>query len=175
MSLQQALTLCDATCTDDLLRAYHHFQQEKHFDRRLVEALCQPKSEQAASWLLKHYLEEGFSLDEVLVRKTLLVLLQTQNWNTQLHLLQLLGLLSIDAELVHQLFQKLKMLNYDKNKLIRAWSFNGLHEVAVQFPFYKPEALQILLAVPESEAPSVQARVRKIIKSSHYALHKDCG
>ncbi|WP_338291750.1 hypothetical protein [Planctobacterium marinum] len=175
MSLQQALTLCDASCTDELLRAYKHFQSEKYFDRRLVECLRQPKTEKAASWLLKHYLEEGFILDELLVRKTLLTLLQTQLWDTRLHLLQCLGMLNIETELAHQLFQKLKLLTADKNKMVRAWAYNGLHEVAKQFPHYKTQTWEILSAVAENEAPSVQARIRKITRLDYYSLQKDCG
>ena len=175
MSLQQALTFCDASCTDDLLRAYQHFQSERYFERRLVDCLSQPGTAKAASWLLKHYLEEGFSLDETLVAKTIVTLFKTQQWETQLHLLQCLGMLNIETNLAHQLFQKLKQLSSDKNKLIRAWSYNGLHELAIQFPYYKTEAWQIMSSVSEKEAPSVQARIRKIVKSGYYTLHKDCG
>lgn len=175
MSLQQALMYCDASCTEELLGVYHHFSCSKRFLAELVECLKQTQSDRAASWLLKHHLEQGFLIDEPCSRKIVLHAMRVNHWESRLHLLQILPLVQIDSELVHNLFQHLRGLTAESNKLVRAWAYNGLHEIALQYPFYKPEALRLLLAAAESEAPSVQARIRKIMKTGYYDQQENYG
>lgn len=175
MSLQQALMYCDASCTEELLGVYHHFNCSKRFLTELVDCLNQPQSDQAASWLLKHHLEQGYLLDEPMSRKIVLHTMRVNHWESRLHLLQILPLVQIDCELTHNLFQHLKALTAESNKLVRAWAYNGLHQVALQYPFYKPETLRLLLAASESESPSVQARIRRIMQSGYYDQEENYG
>ena len=50
------------------------------------------------------------------------------------------------------------------NKFVRAWSYNGLYELARRDPVYLPEVEQIFELALRDEAPSVKARIRNLQK-----------
>ena len=52
----------------------------------------------------------------------------------------------------------------DQNKFVRAWSYNGLYELATSFPSLRKEAERFFDMALADEAASVKARVRNIMK-----------
>lgn len=175
VSFQQALTWCDASNTEELLNTYEHFRCARRFEARLVDCLKSPDTERAASWILKHHLEQGFLLDNSQSQQVLHCLMGLSHWESRLHVLQSLAHINIEREISHDLFQYLKGLLKDSKKFVRAWAYNGIHEVALQFPYYQAETASLLQSVEDTEVASVKARVNKILKTGYYDLQQDCG
>ncbi|MCC2605543.1 hypothetical protein [Planctobacterium marinum] len=175
MSFQQALMWCDASNTQELLNTYEHFKCTRRFESKLIACLKQTESDRAASWILKHHLEQGFQLDEAHSIQVLDCFMLMQHWESRLHILQSLSQISIASEVSHNLFQNLKALLDNSRKFIRAWAYNGIHEVALQYPYYQSEVASLLQRVDDTEVASVKARVNKILKTGYYDLQRECG
>ncbi|MEM9683041.1 MAG: hypothetical protein AAF942_07235 [Pseudomonadota bacterium] len=125
------------------------------------------KAQSASTWLLKRVQEDGhlFSTEDT---GTLLSLLcDVSHWEARLHLLQLLPGLSIPPERVESVRRALDSDAFLKspNKLVRAWSYNGIAILADQNPKLRPAVIGLLSAAQEGEAASVRARVRAILKN----------
>ncbi|MEW8322573.1 MAG: hypothetical protein AB2606_07985 [Candidatus Thiodiazotropha taylori] len=50
------------------------------------------------------------------------------------------------------------------NKFVRAWSYNGFYELAIQHPQYQQETKVFFEMAMRDKAPSVKARIRNIMK-----------
>jgi len=50
------------------------------------------------------------------------------------------------------------------NKFVRAWAYNGFNELSLRFPRYRERVDGMLARAGVSEAASVRARIRNILK-----------
>lgn len=125
-----------------------------------------PTIQQAATWLIKHHLEQKIALDR---RETQLILslfpltVDDQNWQAQLHLLQILPLLEITSADLETLLPFIDRWCHSPNKFVRAWAYNGLAVAANHIPELLPEVKERFLLALEEEAASVKARVRNAL------------
>ena len=138
---------------------------------QLLTQLCEltqseeRKLQSASTWLLRRYHQAGAELSPQQTAQLLQVLLQDSYWEARLHVLQLLGDLCIPPEFVEALWAELIKQIKDRNKLIRAWSYNGLALLAHHYESYRNEALSRLAHGEQDEAASVRARIRRIRKA----------
>ena len=169
MSLKQALYFCDANSTDEMLTIYSHFSTEKKFESDLIECLARNDLEESASWILKHHLEQGFMLASKFESMVIKAFFNMDHWEARLHILQILPLVQIAYEQTEDLWHHVEKQTRDKNKLIRAWSYNGLHAIATQHSNYKDKATHYLKkALDEESAASVLVRIKKIMSAGDY-------
>ena len=73
--------------------------------------------------------------------------------------------MTIAENQTEKLYYHLRHCLSDTNKFVRAWSYNGLAELAKQYPQYRGEVKQLfeLAQNDDSEAASVKARIRNIV------------
>ncbi len=121
-----------------------------------------PPVQIAASALLKRYLAAGSAFPPSLVKRLLALLSAPVPWESKLHVLQMLPDLRIASRDANPLFKSLCGLLADRNKFVRAWTYNGLHHVARLYPEYHPEVGGLLTRASREEAPSVRARLRQL-------------
>ncbi|MGS2723535.1 hypothetical protein ACVBEJ_07295 [Porticoccus sp. GXU_MW_L64] len=119
---------------------------------------------QAASWLLKYTWEKGFVFSAEQSHDLLEILIRADSWPLRLHTLQLFSGLIISEKQQEAVYFHLRYCLGDDNKFVRAWSYNGLAELAKQFPNYLDEVKKLFeMAQKDSnEAASVKARIRNI-------------
>lgn len=168
MSIKQAISLCDSSSAEELTEIYWHYQDSKDFEQELIKSLKHEKLQGAASWMLKHHLEQGFMLRPKLVNKVFAQLQNQAHWEAQLHLLQCLPMVDIPVDSVSEVMEFLDNNLTNSNKLVRAWVYNGIHEIAKANIEYLPKAKALFMQALESDVPSVQARIRNIVKSGLY-------
>ncbi|QDT89625.1 hypothetical protein Pan161_12570 [Gimesia algae] len=149
---------------EELQSLYDRVSEEPGFCSVLVSLLSDSVRQQVASWLLKHALEAGQVVAPTDLSPFYRSLPELQNWETQLHLLQCLPYLTINRRDVKQLEPFLRRCLQSENKFVRAWSYNGFNELALQHARFQPEVDSLLAAALEEEAPAVKARVRNILK-----------
>lgn len=146
-------------------------------DQALIRNLCgiaghdDAKMRVAATWLLKRFQENGvpFSRDQT---ADLLALLHDEtDWEAKLHLLQMMPDLALPEDGKDTLLRILKDEGYlgDSNKLIRAWSYNGLAHLAAQHPAFRDDVAGLLATGQNDEAASVRARICNILKAMPWA------
>ncbi|WP_420345384.1 hypothetical protein [Pelagibius sp.] len=141
--------------------------------RALTAAAGAPdqKHQSAATWLLKRYGEDGLAFTPRQTAALLALLPRVTHWEAKLHLLQIFPGLTVPEGEAPALFTLLTGPGYrgDANKLVRAWTYNALAELAAQHPARRAEVQALLARGAEDEAASVRARLRGIAKAHGWA------
>jgi len=128
------------------------------------------KIQSAATWLLKNLNEQSHLFSEVQTVNLIGLLSNLNNWDAKLHVLQILPSLTIPSQQFDPLQRNLKENTRSENKLLRAWSFNGLAVLADQHSSLRTEVNGILSSAQNDEAASVRARIRQISKSLDWIM-----
>lgn len=133
------------------------------------------KHQSAATWLLKHYGEDGLAFTARQTAALLALLPCVTHWEAKLHLLQIFPNLTIQEGEAPALLTLLTGPAYlgDANKLVRAWTYNALAELAAQHRAQRPEVQALLARGAEDAAASVRARLRGIRKAQAWARAGD--
>lgn len=165
MSLHSDIKKCDEKSIKDLEDLYNRSDISASTLPILIDLIQAPQHQVAASWLLKHYLEEGGALkpDQVLVLYE--SLLQLEKWQARLHILQIMQYMPMPQQVKMPLVHFLRLQLGDSNKFIRAWAYNGFFLLANSFPEYQKEVNECFELALKDEAPSVKARIKQIMRS----------
>ena len=165
MTLAADLSAWDGKSAADILSLYHQHAASPSFINDLLSACSKPHLQSGATWLLKHHLEQGVSLDADIIEQLYAQLPLFESWQAKLHILQSIPFMPIPATQKNQVEAFLRSCLIDTNKFVRAWAYNGFHELSLQHPEYREESRQFLDMALRDEAPSVKARVRNILAS----------
>lgn len=148
-----------------LQSAYERHRNGNDFVATVLSRVSKAESQRAATWLLKKHLETGNSLTAAECRIVISALTDQDHWESRLHLLQCLSYLDIHEDDCVRLESFLNASIRSENKFVRAWAYNGFNELALRFPRYRKAVDGMLARVSESEAASVRARIRNILKN----------
>ena len=136
----------------------------ERFVATILAYIVDVESQRVATWLLKKHLETGNSLTASACRSVLGALSVQEHWEGKLHLLQCLPCLEIPEDESAGLERFLEACLDSDNKLVRAWAYNGFDELSLRFPRYRERVEGMLARASVSEAASVRARIRNILK-----------
>ncbi len=128
------------------------------------------KIQSAATWLLKNLNEQRNLFSEAQTVDLIDLLSNLNHWDAKLHVLQILPSLTIPSQHFDPLQRNLKKNTQSENKLLRAWSFNGLEVLAYQHSSLRSEVNRILSVAQNDPAASVRARIRQISKSLDWII-----
>ncbi len=165
MTLLEEIASWDGKSATALQSTYERHSDDEDFVATVLEHIADVELQRAATWLLKRHLEAGNSLSPGDSRAILGVLSDQEHWESRLHLLQCLPYLDIPEDQSTGLEQFLDSCLESDNKFLRAWAYNGFNELALRLPSYRDEVNLMLARASESEAASVRARIRNILKS----------
>ena len=170
-ALEKAIEAFDGKDISNLKQAATLVEANKAAVDGLI-CYCQKGSEnsaQGASWVLKFWWEKvwwekGWAFSSPQATKLIDILIAAKSWQLRLHILQLLSGLTIAENQHEKLYYHLRHCLTDNNKFVRAWSYNGLAELARQYPLYRDEVKKLfeLAQNDNGEAASVKARIRNI-------------
>jgi len=122
----------------------------------------EPKTQIAATALLKRYRERGALFQEQVVSRLVDLLSARLHWEATLHLLQMLAELPIPPDHAEDLGHSARGLLRHRNTFVRAWAYGALHHLAVVYPEYRSDVSPLLERAREIEAASVRARLRQL-------------
>ncbi|NIB42821.1 hypothetical protein HBA55_24655 [Pseudomaricurvus alkylphenolicus] len=154
----------DGKSSADIEKLYLKHNPSAELVDGLLSLMAIPETSKGSSWLLKHHLENGGSLEVQQRAELIKQLLPMDDWQSQLHLLQCLPYVTFPARQKKKVERFLRGCLGSENKFVRTWSYNGFYLLADQFPEYREEAQQFLQMALRDEAASVKARIRNIIK-----------
>ncbi len=156
----------DGKHTDVLERLAGELPRGEESLRRLLVAVeCDEVPVQvAATWLLKRWHDEGEPCVADATGELCRLLRGATHWEVRLHLLQLLSTATVPPRSRATLKKTLLPLTADDNKLVRAWAYSALAQLADQQPRFQTEVRTLLEAAGEDEAASVRARIRQVRK-----------
>lgn len=148
----------------DLQAIYDRHADNPALGTELVSLLADPVLQKPASWLLRRTLEAGQTLSVRQAQPLFRSLSGLVDWETRLQILQSLPYLTIGKRDVKPLEAFLRDCLAGTNKFVRAWAYNGFHELALQHDGFQAEVDQLLAQALEDEAASIKARVRNILQ-----------
>jgi len=119
-------------------------------------------SQVSSSWMLKRCVDEQGALSSQDSSGILARLEGLRPWEAKLHILQILHAMEVSAEHRYDLEDFLRACLAEKNKFVRAWTYNGFHLLAECYPELQREVRQLLEDAMETEAASVKARIRNL-------------
>ena len=165
MTLLEEIASWDNKSATALQSTYERHGDKEDFLATILDHIADVELQRAATWLLKRHLELGNSLSPGGSRGILRALSDQEHWESKLHVLQCLPYLDIPEDESIGLEQFLDCCLESDNKFLRAWAYNGFNELALRFPRYREEVDRMLTRAGDSEAASVRARIRNILKS----------
>lgn len=154
----------DGKSSDYISEIYYRHYQETFFAVELTASIKVSDLQKGATWLLKKYLEEKGKLTSREITEIYTMLPELNHWEAKLHILQCISYMPIKAAFKKKVEKFLRECLLDHNKFLRAWSYNGLYELASQHQEYRDEVKALLEKALEDESASVKARVRKAMK-----------
>jgi len=166
MSLQEEILGWDGKSSIDIDEIYKRYCDDVSFDSKIIELSRKTDLQKGTTWLLKRHLEGGQKLEANKCTRLFKLLLILEHWESNLHILQCLPYMKIGSSDKKHVEVFLRKCIVDGNKFVRAWAYNGFYEMFLQYPEYKMEMMQYFEMALTDEAPSVKARVRKIMKKS---------
>ncbi len=164
MNIEQELATWDEKSAGETGAVYESHYKQPDFVDTLIKLTDDAFYQKGATWLLKTWLKAGNKLETRQIKALYELLPTLEHWETKLHLLQSIPWMPIAEESKKHVEAFLRTTLTDSNKFVRAWSYSGFYELALQYPEYTSEARQLLAMAMNDEAASVQARVRNIMK-----------
>lgn len=149
-----------------MLEVFNRHGSKKDFVGNLIELIENDELQKGATWLLKAYTDQGSKFSKSESNKILSRLSSLHSWEAKLHVLQCLPSISISAKHKQSLEYFIRFALIDKNKFVRAWSYNGFYLLSQKYSEYEEEAKKFLEMAMRDEAASVKARIRNILKTS---------
>ncbi|GAB6041913.1 hypothetical protein [Endothiovibrio diazotrophicus] len=163
MDLKTALDGWNGKDTATLASLYEEMAGDARLFSRLADSIERGGTVQiAATWLIKHHIEQGHAPSPAESRELLGRSEALDPWQSRLHLLQMIEHLSLDEVEQRPLEHFIRQALADRNKFVRAWAYHAFHHLARRFPAYRREALQLEEMALRDEPPAVKARVRRL-------------
>jgi len=164
MTIQDEMAAWDGKSAHDIGKIYNGFNKQTGFPGNVIALMAQANCQKAASWLLKHHLENDNKISQLETKSIFKLLNTLDHWESKLHVLQSLPFLNIPNAYKTALEQFLRECLTETNKFVRAWAYNGFYELAKQYPEYEEETRLFFDMAMRDEAPSVRARIRNLLK-----------
>lgn len=161
--LIEVLGAWDGTHTNYLGQVYQTSCSDPSFADTLTQiCLEHPQLQIAATWLLKHAIEQTKDTSAEAVSELLKHWRQIDTWQVKLHLLQILPLIKLTEDILIDTEDFARSCLKDENKFVRTWAYQGLYEVSRHIPGLKREVSYLCERGMETESAAVKARIRKI-------------
>jgi hypothetical protein len=165
MEIKSAIKDWNGRSTEGLEILFETYGNEAGFSDQIIGYLADAATQTGASWLLKRYLESEGEINPSQISKIFVQLPELSDWATKLHILQSIAFIPIDYIDAERVEMFLRSNLNDKNKMVRAWAYNGFAELARQYPEYREESEALLAAALNDKSAAVRARVRNIVSA----------
>ena len=163
-ALSEEIASWDGKSAAALQAIYERHCAQEDFVATILAHIADVELQRAATWLLKKHVETGNSLTAAGGRAIFDALSVQEHWESKLHILQCIPYLDIPEEESAGLERFLQSSLGSDNKFVRAWAYNGFNELSLRFPRYRERVDGMLARASASEAASVRARIRNILK-----------
>lgn len=164
MGLKQALLSWEGKSVHVIEAIYQQHRDSADFLNDLFTFIAQTDLENGATWLLKRHLDAGATLQPDNIKAIYQTLPNLTHWEAKLHVLQCIPHMPIAETEKNVVERFLRKCLTEQNKFIRAWTYHGFYELAVQYPEYRGQVKDFFALAMRDEVASVKARIRNILK-----------
>ena len=162
--LADDLAVWDGLSVQQMKSVYARWHEQPAFLSQLLNSLKSLSLQAGATWLLKHHLTQGATLDARSTSALCRELSELKDWPAQLHALQMLDKLNLSEADLDPVESFAREGLRAENKFVRAWSYHAMYLVSLQRPELQEEVSGLFERAMQQEAASVKARLRQILK-----------
>ena len=140
--------------------------------QELVVVVCEAEGRNriATTWVLKRLTEKGLGLTRSQTAKLMKSWPEWEEWQANLHLLQMFDQLSIpETQMVRAWSQCCSLVTHE-NKLVRAWALHGMSHVGRVSPKHFDEALERSRDALSDDSAAVRVRARHAVRDLERCL-----
>jgi len=166
-NLRNQLASWDGRSSDDIGAIYQAYCGDNDLSNQLVALLGEQQCERGASWMLKQHMKLVGAIEQKTINQLYHQVLSSRDWQTRLHILQSMEYFPVVESVLSTVDAFLRRCIADDNKFVRAWAYHGFFILAQQYPQYQEEVAQFFALALRDEVPSVQARIRNILKNKN--------
>lgn len=163
--MKEYLQHWDGKHIEYLIQWYADHVNDSSFVDSLIQLYVEDRAtRKATSWLLKHHSDNQQVFNNSQKELILSIVEELEDWEIQLHILQLIPKFSINEKVAEQIepFVRVKM-NSDK-KFVKATAYEAYFEIVKIYPELKNEFQLLCEEALRVESASIKAKVRKIFK-----------
>ncbi len=164
MNIDQEIKQWDGKSANDIAGIYQCYCHDPLFITEIITCIANESLQQGTTWLMKRYLEDDNKMSKSEIAAVFQKFGAIEHWESKLHLLQSLPFMPIEKSQKKKVEYFLRDCLTDNNKFVRAWAYNGFHQLAIQHPEYVKETKEFFAMAIRDEAPSVKSRIRNIMK-----------
>ncbi len=166
MDLRTRLSSWDGKSVTHLTETAAAFGERQDYVTSLIVLAADDKAPfpDAATWLLKRSMEQGIRLCSEQVSALVATLPALKTWQAQLHICQIVRMLSVEPDDAETVAVWLQPLLQHERPFLRAWSLDALCALAERSPDLLPRADLALSTAGSDEAASVRARARRLAR-----------
>lgn len=162
--LNDVLQHWDQKHTETLIKLYNDLRCYPTLIDHTLTAMTAPEQACAATWIIKYALDNKAKLSDKQVDMFTQNLSLLTEWQSRLHGLQILSLINLTKKHAKRLSRFIYSCIDDKNKFVRAWAYSGLYLLAQLDPDYEKDVVTRIEHAIKTEAPSIKARLRKVLE-----------
>ena len=164
MTLKQVVGEWDKRSVHFIRGVYKNHCSDQNFFNQLIALLDDVPLQGGVTWLIKYHLNNSdYQPDSKQAHKIYENTIALNDWDGQLHILQIMSHLPIAKNQQKEVENFLRKSITSNVKFVRAWAYDGFYQLACQHPAYRAEAENLFNdAIENDSAPSVIARVKNI-------------
>lgn len=166
MALREDILNWDGKSAAAITDVYASHAHSRGFLGRLIALSGDAECELGATWLVKHHIEAGTSMNEDQADRWYAQAPCLAEWGAKLHLLQCMPKVPVPSGHARQIERWLSACLISERPFVRAWALSGYADLARMHPRYHDEAMYMLEDARENDpAASVRARARQVLKA----------
>lgn len=166
MKLIDEIAIWDKRSVHIVRDIYKRYHNDKSFLTGIIDMMISEPLQNAATWLLKYHLSnKSNKLSETQINAVYKTTPHLKDWQSRLHILQIMALMPVPENRRKETEGFVRSSMTSDIKFVRAWSYDGFYQLALQYPQYRHEAEVIFKNAHENDpAGSVKSRLRNILK-----------
>lgn len=172
-TLKEAYLNWDGTHIGYLKTLYQESIDDASFIPHTIALLeADQRVEVPGSWVVKHHVEHGNSLNPIEVDQLVRCLGALHYWQAQLHLLQIIPMISLTEEQAERLEPVVRKYLSSDRAFVKASAFAAYFEIVKRFPELKNEFRLLCEDSLERVSASVKVKIRRILKQLQAAENR---
>jgi hypothetical protein len=161
--LKERLRKWDGKHTSYLIAIYQQQVDDPAFVDDIIQLyLKHIELQPATTWIIKHYVDNGHKLSQTQIDKTLSRVNTLEQWEAQLHILQLIPQFPISTKTAEYIEPFVREKLTSEKKFVKAAAYEAYYEIVKVYPALNNEFRILCEEALANESASVRAKVKNI-------------
>lgn len=119
--------------------------------------------EHSTTWLIKHYIDNGETLNTKQLNEFFKKMGKLDYWESQLHILQIIPKVKLTRKQIELIEPEIRKLLKSEKKFVKAASYEAYFEIAKIIPELRNEFKLLCFDALERESASVKVKIKRVL------------